>query len=63
VAKYILKRLLIAIPLLLVITIICFALMHLAPYDAIDAMTSPKMSVETVALFKAKYGYDQPLAV
>jgi peptide/nickel transport system permease protein len=63
VAKYILKRLLIAIPLLLVITIICFALMHLAPYDAIDAMTSPKMSVETVALIKAKYGYDQPLAV
>ena len=62
-ARYIGRRLLIAIPLLLIITILCFMLMHLAPYDAIDAMTSPKMSADTVALIKAKYGYDQPIYV
>lgn len=62
-AKYIIKRILAAIPMVLIITVICFTLMNLAPYDAIDAMTSPKMPPETVALIKAKYGYDQPVYI
>lgn len=33
-AKYIIKRILAAIPMVLIITVICFALMNLAPYDA-----------------------------
>lgn len=49
--------------MVLIITVICFTLMNLAPYDAIDAMTSPKMPPETVALIKAKYGYDQPVYI
>ena len=32
-AKYIIKRILAAIPMVLIITVICFALMNLAPYD------------------------------
>ena len=62
-AKYIIKRILAAIPMVLIITVTCFALMNLAPYDAIDAMTTPNMSPETVALIKAKYGYDQPVYI
>lgn len=62
-AKYISKRVLTAIPMILIITILCFTLMHFAPYDAIDAMTTPKMSAETVELIKAKYGYDQPMII
>lgn len=62
-AKYISKRILTAIPLILAITILCFTLMHLAPYDAIDAMTTPKMSEQTVKLIKEKYGYDKPVYV
>ena len=62
-AKYILRRILTAIPMVLLITILCFALMHFAPYDAIDAMTTPKMSQETIELIKAKYGYDKPLFI
>lgn len=62
-AKYITKRILAAIPMVLVITILCFTLMNLAPYNAIDAMTTPNMSQETVELIKAKYGYDQPVYV
>ena len=42
-AKYIFKRILTAIPLIIVITILCFSLIHLAPYDAIDAMTNTAM--------------------
>lgn len=62
-AKYIIKRIMIAVPMLLVVTILCFTLIHMAPYDAIDTMTSPKMTQETVDLIKAKYGYDKPLYV
>ena len=59
-AKYIIKRILTAIPLLLIITILCFILMNLAPYDAVDSMIKPGMTEEVVALMRAKYGYDQP---
>lgn len=62
-AKYITKRVLTAVPMILVITILCFTLMYFAPYDAIDAMTTPKMSMETVELIKAKYGYDKPVYI
>ena len=51
-AKYIFKRILTAIPLIIVITILCFSLIHLAPYDAIDAMTTPKMSPEIVQMIR-----------
>ncbi len=61
--KYIAKRILNAIPLLLLITIICFTLISLAPYDAVDAMTTPKMSDELVMLIRQKYGYDKPLYI
>jgi ABC-type dipeptide/oligopeptide/nickel transport systems, permease components len=60
---YIGKRVLKAVPLLLVITVLCFALINLAPYDAVDAMTNPKMSPDTVALIREKYGFDQPVYV
>ena len=62
-AKYILKRILSAIPLLLIITIICFFLINLAPYDAIDSMTTPKMSEELVQMIREKYGYNQPVYI
>ena len=44
----------------LLITILCFFLMELAPYDAIDAMTGPNMPYEQVLAIKEKYGYDKP---
>lgn len=62
-SKYILKRILQAIPLLLIISIICFALIKLAPYNAVDAMTNPRMPIATVNLIKAKYGFDKPAYV
>ena len=62
-AKYIVKRILSAIPLMLLITIICFFLINMAPYDAIDSMTTPKMSAEVVQMIREKYGYDQPVYV
>lgn len=58
--RYILKRIVQAVPLLLIISIICFTLIQLAPYNAVDAMTNPKMSKKAVELIKIKYGYDKP---
>lgn len=62
-AKYITKRILTAIPLLLIITILCFALMNLAPYDAVDSMIKPGMTDEVVALMREKYGYNRPVYI
>ena len=61
--RYTIKRLSQAIPIIILISIICFGLMQLAPYDAVDAMTTPKMSQEMIKLIKAKYGLDQPAYV
>lgn len=61
--KYIFKRIINAIPLIIVITILCFTLISLAPYDAIDAMTTPKMSQELIDIIRRKYGYDQPVYI
>lgn len=62
-AKYIGKRILHIIPLVLLITVLCFMLIQLAPFNAVDAMTSPKMSKATVAMLKERYGYNQPVYV
>lgn len=58
--RYIGKRVLQAIPMLLIVCIICFTLIQLAPFDAIDTITTPKMSPEVVEAMKAKHGLDKP---
>lgn len=57
------RRLLQVIPMLLVVTFVVFLLIHLAPYDVIDSITTPQMSEETVAAIRERYGLDQPLLV
>ena len=61
--KYIAKRIVTAIPLLLAISILCFIMMSAAPYNAVDTMIKPGMSEEVMELMRAKYGYDQPAYV
>jgi peptide/nickel transport system permease protein len=61
--KYIFKRLLVAIPLIFVITIICFLLIYIAPYDAVDAMVSPKMSKQEIEAKKEQAGLNDPFYV
>lgn len=62
-AKYIAKRILKAVPLLLLITVICFVLMKLAPYDAVDALTRPDMSQAEIDRIRESYGLNDPIAV
>jgi len=61
--RYILKRILQAIPLLLVISFIVFSLIQLAPYDVIDSLTTPNMSPGQVEVLRQRYGLDKPFLV
>ena len=61
--KYILKRILQAIPLLILITVICFALINLAPYDAVDAITTQDMSAAEIEMRREAYGLNDPVYV
>lgn len=60
---YIVKRLLQAIPLLLLISFIVFSLIQLAPFDVIDSLATPNMTPEQIALLKEQKGLDQPFLV
>lgn len=62
-AAYILRRMLQVVPMLLAVTFVVFLLIQLAPYDVVDAVTTPQMSVETVAIIRERYGLDQPVIV
>ena len=61
--RYIAKRLIFMIPLLLGITIICFVVMHLAPGSPTDLQTqmNPRASVEMKQRLLAMYDLDKPL--
>lgn len=61
--KYIAKRILQAIPLLLLITVICFSLINLAPYDAVDAITTPNMTAAEIEMRREAYGLNDPTYV
>ncbi len=63
--RYILKRLLLMLPLLLGITLISFVVIHLAPGEPTDMQTqlNPEVSVELQQRLRAQYGLDQPLYV
>lgn len=64
--SYIIKRILISIPVLLGVTIIIFLLIHIAPGDPVTGMIDPmngNLSSEAVALERAKLGLDKPVPV
>ena len=46
--RYIVKRILQAIPLMIAITALCFVLIDLAPYDAVDSLITDKMTKEQI---------------
>lgn len=62
---YLAKRLIFMVPLLLGITIICFAVMHLAPGSPTDLQTemNPRVSAEAKERLRAFYELDKPLHI
>lgn len=62
---YLLKRIFLLIPLFIGITIISFAVIHLAPGSPIDLATdlNPKATAEVKARMRVLYGLDKPLHI
>jgi len=60
---YIIKRLLQIIPVILGVTLIAFALIHLAPGDPVRTMLGQHATQQEIDDISAKYGLDQPLYV
>jgi peptide/nickel transport system permease protein len=62
---YILKRLLLMIPVLLGITVISFTVMKVAPGDPVSLVSdlNPNMNEEAIKRIRAHYGLDQPIHV
>ncbi len=64
-ARYVVKRLVQAIPIILAIVVLNFCLLQLAEGDAVDVLAGEAGSAtpEYMAELRAKFGLDQPLAV
>lgn len=60
---YVLRRVLIAVPLMLGILTLNFFIIHAAPGDPIDIYENPDMSPEARANVRKAYGLDKPLIV
>lgn len=62
---YLIKRILMLIPLLFGITLITFSVIHLAPGEPVDMQTAmnPKVSAEARQKLREFYGLDKPLHV
>jgi peptide/nickel transport system permease protein len=61
--RYVVRRLVLAIPTLLGASIIVFAMVHLAPGDPIAAVMPVDASKEQIEEVKKAYGFDRPLPV
>jgi peptide/nickel transport system permease protein len=61
--RYVAKRLLIAIPSLLIASLIVFTLPRLIPGDAVQLMLAEKAYAKDIAELRAKLGLDRPLYV
>ena len=61
---YLLRRLLIAIPSLLGISVVLFTVLALAPGDPFEELaTNPHVPPEVRAALRAKFGLDDPVAI
>lgn len=59
--KYILRRVLQAIPLLWFISVVSFALIKLAPGDPVNTFVTPNMSPEDIERIRHSLGLDEPV--
>ena len=63
-SKYVIRRLLISIPVLLGISLVLFSILALAPGDPFEELaTNPNVPPEVRANLRAKFGLDDPVAV
>jgi len=61
--EYVVKRLLLTIPVLLGVSILVFSVMHLAPGDPAVIMLGPQATKESIEKLHQELGLDRPLVV
>ncbi len=60
---YIIRRILYVVPIGLGVTVLVFALVHIAPGDPISAIVPPDAPEEMVQELRKAYGFDRPLPI
>lgn len=61
--KYALRKILLALPLIIGVVTLIFVLLELAPGDTVDRFITPEMDPEVADNLRAKYGLDQPVYI
>jgi ABC-type dipeptide/oligopeptide/nickel transport system permease component len=61
--RFIVRRLLLTIPVLLGVATLVFSLIHLVPGDPVQAMLGDSATPQDVADVRARLGLDRPLPV
>jgi peptide/nickel transport system permease protein len=61
--KYVLRRILYAVPIAFGVSVVCFSLVYIAPGDPLQTVLPPDATAETIAIVKHAYGFDKPLPV
>lgn len=60
---YAARRLLLAAPIALGVTVICFGLIYLAPGDPLESLLPPEATQSDIVYLKKVYGFDKPVPV
>jgi len=63
VTRYVIRRLLLMLPVAFLVTIMIFALLRLAPGDPITIYAGEERDEATLSQLRHEYGLDQPLPV
>ncbi|MCM8901242.1 ABC transporter permease [Caldicoprobacter algeriensis] len=61
--KYIVKRIVLMIPVVTVMTIIVFSIFYFAPGDPVSQIAGPNVTPEVYESIRRKYGLDQPFII
>ncbi|WP_315506288.1 ABC transporter permease [Pyramidobacter piscolens] len=61
--KYILRRLVMSVPVMIGVSIVAFLIMHLTPGDPAQLLAGPDATIEDVQLIRDRFGLDEPLPV
>jgi peptide/nickel transport system permease protein len=60
---YIARRIVLVIPIALGVSVVCFALVYLAPGDPIQSMMPADASKADIEMIKRAYGFDKPIPI
>ncbi|HEX4367547.1 MAG TPA: ABC transporter permease [Rhodopila sp.] len=59
----VLRRVLLALPIALGVSVVCFAVVDIAPGDPLETVVPPDATAATIAAIKHAYGFDRPIIV